>query len=156
MSFNYGREWKKFVEDQKQLKKEYEAVGMSQEAIQILYEYDLEWFRSCRNEMLHRVSPQKMMSFDSSTGDFLYMDMDELLVKEPLVTSIDRYAWIDELENVELLDVTRSVKPDYIEIITLLMEGYQQNDIAVLMHSSFRAINNKIARIRNLFKEFVV
>ena len=62
--------------------------------------------------------------------------------------------WIDEIDDPELYKAIIAMKPSYIEIITLMMEGYQQNDIAAILHSSFQAVQNKIARIRKILKDF--
>ena len=154
MSFNYGYEWKKFEREQELLKKQYKAAGMTDAAIQELYADALAWFNARRKEARYAASPKSMMTQDPDTGDLRYMDMDELPAKAPLVISVNRYAWIDALENADLCNAIRSLKPDYIEIITLMMEGYQQNDIAQIMGSTFRAINNKITRIKNIMEVF--
>lgn len=156
MGFNYGYEWKKFTEEQKKLAKQYKAAGMSEAAIQELYEDALAWFHSRRKEARNSVNPMKMMTQDPETGDYRYMDMDEFPAEQPLVRYGNRYSWIDEISNPELHNTIVAMKPDYIEIITLMMEGYQQNDIAAILHSGFKAINNKIARIRIILKDFSV
>ena len=154
MSINYGYEWKRFSEEQELLKKQYEAAGMTDAAIQELYEDALAWFNSRRKEARYAVTTISMMTQDPDTGDYLYMDMDELPAQEPLITSVNRYAWIGEIENIELSKAILALKPDYIEILTLMMEGYQQNEIATIMHISFQAIQNKIARIRKILQVF--
>ena len=156
MGFNYGYEWKKFTEEQKKLAKQYKAAGMSETAIQKLYEDALAWFHSRRKEARNSVNPMKMMTQDPETGDYRYMDMDEFPAEQPLVRYGNRYSWIDEISNPELHNTIVAMKPDYIEIITLMMEGYHQNDIAAILHSGFKAINNKIARIRIILKDFSV
>ncbi len=154
MSFNYGYEWKKFLKEQELLKKQYEAAGMTDAAIQALYEDALAWFNSRRKEARYAVTTISMMTQDPDTGDYRYMGMDELPAQEPLITSVNRYAWIGEIENIELSKAILALKPDYIEILTLMMEGYQQNEIATILHSSFQAIQNKIARIRKILQVF--
>ena len=42
MGFNYSQEKKKFDVEWKKLRQDYEQAGMSEEAIRLLYEYDLE------------------------------------------------------------------------------------------------------------------
>ena len=44
MGINFASARKKFSEDQKKLRKEYEAAGMTPEQILALYEYDLHQF----------------------------------------------------------------------------------------------------------------
>ena len=154
MYFNYGYKRQQFELEQTELRKQYKAAGMTEEAIQAMYEDSLAWFRSCRNETLHGVYPQEMMTVDPSNGDFRYMDMDELPASAQLITSTDRFAWIEEIKDPALYGTVRAMKQDYIEIITLMMEGYQQNDIAGVMRISRPALNEKVMRIREKLKKF--
>ena len=156
MGFNNGFERKQFNRDQKRLAEKYRRTGMSETDIQAMREYDLEVFRQYRRDREHAADPSDMMTTDESTGDSRYMDMDELPADVPLVKYGNRYSWIDEINNTALHKAIVTMKRDYIEIITLMMEGYQQNDIAAILHSSFKAINNKIARIRIILKDFSV
>ena len=154
MYFNYGYKRRQFELEQEKLRKQYEAAGMTEEAIQAMYEDALAWFRSCRNETLHSVCPREMMTVDPSNGDFRYMDMDELPAKAPLITSTDRYAWIDEIENAEMRSVIRNFSLNYKEIITLRMEGFPQCEIARQFGVSEMAISKKISKIEKKLEKF--
>jgi len=155
MGFNYGYEWKKFTEEQKKLAKQYKAAGMSETAIQKLYEDALAWFHSRRKEARHSVNPMKMITQDPETGDYRYMDMDEFPAEQPLVRYGSRYSWIDEISNPELHNAIVAMKPDYIEIITLMMEGYFQCDIAKIMHVDNAVICRKVTRIKKTLNNFL-
>ena len=48
MSWNNGYETKKFEARQKKQAEEYRALGMTEEQIQAMYEFDLEQFKSER------------------------------------------------------------------------------------------------------------
>ena len=156
MSFNNGFERKQFNMQQERLADKYREAGMSEADIRAMREYDNAVFCQYRRDKEHTVDPSAMVATDESTGDTRYLDMDELPAGAPLVLYGDRYSWIDEIDNPELHKVIVSMKPEYIEIITLQMEGYQQSDIAAILHSSFKAINNKISRIRKILKDFSV
>lgn len=149
MTFNNSNRRKRFEKQQEQQKRYYISLGMSEEAAKAMYEYDLDRFNSQRREIEHAVDPSDLLAFDPETNDSRYMEMDDFPANEPIIRHSDRYAWIDELANPELHRVICSMSPDYIEIITMLMDGFQQNEIAQKMNSSFRAINNKITRIKN-------
>ena len=154
MSFNYGYEWKKFLKEQELLKKQYKAAGMTDAAIQELYADALAWFNSRRKEARYAASPKSMMTQDPEAGDYRYMDMDEFAAQAPLVTSVDRYAWIDDIENADLCNAIRTMKPDYIEIITLMMEGFTEREIAQMRGVVETAIINKVTRIRKILNNF--
>lgn len=49
MQFNYAKERKQFDEEWKKMRGEYRVAGMSEEDIQIMYEFDLMVFRQRRN-----------------------------------------------------------------------------------------------------------
>ena len=53
MSFNNGRERRKFEAAWKKLRMEYAAAGMDAEAIEEMYQFDLETFRSERRYAEH-------------------------------------------------------------------------------------------------------
>ena len=53
MGFNYGLEKKNFDRQWAMLRKQYEDAGMSIEAIQAMYEYDLSVFNSARSYQNH-------------------------------------------------------------------------------------------------------
>lgn len=154
MKFNYGYERWLFEQKQEKQRREYLAAGMSEADVQKMYEFDLEYFRLLRCEALHAVNPQEMMGFDPETGDYHYMDMDELPEQQPLITSVNRYGWIDEIEDAALSQALSTLKPDYIEICTLLIEGCNHTDIAVLRGVTPDSINKKIARIKKVVKTF--
>lgn len=49
MGFNYGKEKFIFDREWKKLREQYAEAGMSEEAIQELYDFDWSWFRMRRN-----------------------------------------------------------------------------------------------------------
>lgn len=73
MGFNYARERKKFEREWAKLRKEYEEVGMSAEAIQSLYTFDLEVFRSERIYASHtQALPNEYITGDESERSALF------------------------------------------------------------------------------------
>lgn len=53
MSWNDGYERKMFAKRQKKQAEEYRALGMTEEQIQAMYEFDLEQFKSERRNRMH-------------------------------------------------------------------------------------------------------
>ena len=154
MSFNNGFERKQFNKQQERQAAQYRKAGMSETDIQAMREYDNAAFCQYRRDKEHSVDPSDMTTTDESTGDSRYMDMDELPADAPLVKYGNRYSWIDEINNLELHKAIVAMKPDYIEIITLMMEGYQQNDITKIIGIASSTLNEKIMRIREKLKKF--
>lgn len=55
MSWNNGYETKKFEARQKKQAEEYRALGMTEEQIQAMYEFDLEQFKSERRHRIRQI-----------------------------------------------------------------------------------------------------
>ena len=53
MEWNDGTERRRFEREQKELRKQYLAAGMTEDQIQALYAFDREWYKSCRREAVH-------------------------------------------------------------------------------------------------------
>ena len=154
MKYNYSAMKQRFDKEQKQLAAQYRAAGMSEEAINEMYQFDLKEFRLQRNDIIHKAELEEMTSYDRVTGDSHYMDMDEF----PTVSMKQEYSsdnWLDDIVNPQMHKAFTQMTDDYLQIITLLMKGYQQNDIARMKGVGFRAINNKISRIKKIIKSFI-
>lgn len=154
MKYNHSSMRQRFIKEQKKLAKQYRAAGMSEEAIQEMYEFDLAVFRSNRNDLAHKAEIEEMTAFDRVTGESHYMDMDEFPADSiKAVYSSDD--WINDIVNPQMHKALSQMSDDYLHIITLLMKGYQQNDIARIKGVGFRAINNKVARIKKIIKKII-
>ena len=156
MRYSHSAMRQRFMKEQRRLAIQYRAAGMSEDAIRAMYEFDLAVFRSNRNNIAHKAEIEEMTSYDHATGESHYMDMDEFSAQES-ATDI-RFAidtWMDELEIPELYKTIVSMKPDYIEIITLMMKGFFQCDIAKKMHVDNAVICRKVKRINNILKIYL-
>ena len=78
MGFNYASEKKKFENRWKKLKTEYMEAGMSDDAIQQMYEYDLKEFRNKRIISIHE---QAFDGLQDSNEDVVLEDRNPLMVK---------------------------------------------------------------------------
>jgi len=156
MNFNYGYERRLFEQDQAKKRKAYLAAGMTEEAIQSMYEYDLYVFNNNRKEIKHRAHYSEMLSYDAETGDSHYMDMDEFPAKESrLPYSYKLRAWLEEIENKKLYRSLCSFSDDYIAIIAMKMDGYTDEDIGKILHVKRPAISNKLGRIKKILRNFI-
>jgi fucose permease len=68
MSWNNGHRRKQFEEKQKKQAEEYRVLGMTEEQIQAMYEFDLEQFKSDRNYYSH-TQPLSASDFDEGKED---------------------------------------------------------------------------------------
>ena len=157
MGFNYAKERMKFDARWNRLNQEYRDAGMSEEAIRMMYEYDLDVFRKRRRD---EVREQPLPSYEFGE-DGKEHRIDLFAKFEDLTVSFDendfhgRYDWIENLEYPALTYRLRKLKKSDLELLTLFaIEGYSQTEIAQLQGCSQKNISIKITRIKKYLKNF--
>lgn len=152
MSWNDGYERRKFEARQKKQAEEYRALGMTEEQIQAMYEFDLEKYKSDRRYYSHTQSfiPD---NFDEGEDDDEKLSIFDKF-KDVLTTSIEdsgnksRYWWIEEIDNPNLVKKIKALPQDDIELITLLaFDGYSKTEIAKMLGCQPYHITRRLARI---------
>ena len=155
MSWNNAYRRKQFEEKQKKQAAEYRALGMTEEQIQSMYEFDLEQFRSDRRFYSHTQSflPD---TFDENEDNDEKLSIFELF-EDVFTTTIEeaecksRYWWVDEIGEDDLLGGVRNLNSEQIEILTLIVfENYSQKDAAEKMGIPYRSFKRKIQQIKIL------
>lgn len=159
MSWNNAYERKKFEARQKKQAEEYRALGMTEEQIREMYEFDLEQFKSERRYRMH-TQPIQVEVFEDNNAD----ESDNTLLIEffdqltcTIETSVDksRYWWVEEIEDERLARRVKSMAPEEIEMITLLVfEGYTQIEASQKMGMPYRTFKFKFRKIKELLKNF--
>lgn len=158
MKWNNGKERAKFEREQKELREQYIAEGMTEEQIQAMYDFDLDVFNGKRREAEH-----------TQTLDFAAVEAEDKELENPLYNKFSdklsvtmnfadasRYAWIDEIEDERLVKAIKALPQDYIEILTeIIVDRRTKSDIANERGVLKTAISNKICRIKNIFKKFL-
>ena len=111
MSWNNGYETKKFEARQKKQAEEYRALGMTEEQIQAMYEFDLEQFKSERRNRMHT---QQFTSSDFDEGEeddsestLFDKFFDELTCTIDTSGDKSRYWWIEEIDDPETVRIGR-------------------------------------------------
>ncbi len=154
MSWNDGYERRKFEAKQKKQAEEYRALGMTEEQIQTMYEFDLEQFKS---ERRHRMHTQQFTSSDFDEGEaddsestLFDKFFDELTCTIETSGEHSRYWWVEEIEDADLCKRIKSLSVDDIELITLYaFDGYTQDEIAIKFSCTKQNIQKKFRRIKN-------
>lgn len=153
MSWNNGYETKKFQARQKKQAEEYRALGMTEEQIKEMYEFDLEQFRS---ERRHRMHTQQFTSsdFDEGEEDDSESTLFDKIFNE-LTCTIEtwgdksRYWWGEEIEDAELSKRIKLLSAEDIELITLyVFDDYTQDEIAIQFSCTKQNIQKKFRRIK--------
>lgn len=160
MSWNNGYERAKFEAKQKKQAKEYRKLGMSEEQIKAMYEFDLEQFKSDRRFYMHT------QAFDPIDFDEKEDDDEKLSIFEKfadvLTTSIDdsseksRYWWVEEIDNPLLSIKLKKLSKEDLELLTkYVFDGYTQKDLSDIYGINQKNISKKIKRITNFLNSGV-
>ena len=155
MGFNYARERLKFDVRWKKLQEEYRNAGMSEEAIQEMYDFDLEVFRQRRrHESRKQPLPTEEYGEDGKENRVdWFAKFDNLTVSFDESELFGRFAWVESISNPDLTYRLKKLSQSDLELLTLFaIEGYSQTEIARLQGCSQQNISLKITRIINFLK----
>lgn len=160
MGFNYGFERKKFEKEWARLKKIYAEAGMTEDAIQKLYEFDLKVFNrkradAKREQPIAGILKEKNEDEGLSDSTVLHKLNESLIVTDTYSTQPERYRWIDEIENAELYEIIVNLPDRDKEFLTFLVEGYTREDIAKIRKVTIQSVNKKITKFKDLLAEVV-
>ena len=110
MNYNNSANRQRFEREQRRLAKQYKVRGMSDEAIQIMYEYDLSVFNSNRRFIEHMATVEEMTAYDHSTGESHYKDMDEFPSQPARIYySLMDAKWLEEIEDKSLYKALKAM-----------------------------------------------
>lgn len=157
MSINFGKEYNKFNAEQKKLKMYYESLGMSKEVIDALYDFNKMQF--CEDIAFRRRTQSLQVSDEDNIADD---DKSPLLKRFLEIISVpfefhtsEKFWWIQEIEDEELLSGLMQLSVNELEVITyLVFEGYKQYEIAKIKGVSQPSIFKKIKKIKKILKSF--
>ena len=157
MGFNYGLEKKNFDSQWAMTRKQYEDAGMSNEAIQAMYDFDWSVFnanRSYQNHTQEMAAPSFEQS-EESYSPLMNKYQEAVSVTDTYHETKSRFAWIGEIENEQLLTALETLKVEDLEIITMYAyEGYDITEISKVYGVSRPTISIKIKRITKFLKNF--
>ena len=157
MAFNKGYELKKFEARWEKLRIEYAAAGMTEYAIQKMYDYDRQQFNS------ERTFVERTQEFTAPAYEGSEEEASPLMLRyQEVITTTDTYhetkskfAWIGEIENERLLSALENLSEDDLKLLTFYAyEGYTVTEISKVLGVSQPTISIKIKRITNFLKKF--
>ena len=156
MSFNNGNERRKLNAKWEQLRVQYREAGMSEEAIQAMYEFDLGVLNS------ERAYDANTVAVCDGEDDVDARKAADLKQYEAAITVTDtyhetksRFTWIGEIENERLLAALENLSEDDLKLLTLYVyEGYTESEISKVFSISQPAIHKGIEKITIFLKKF--
>ena len=156
MSFSNGNERRKLNAKWEQLRVQYREAGMSEEAIQAMYEFDLSVLNS------ERAYAANTVAVCDGVDDVDARKAADLKQYEAAITVTDTYhetkscfSWIGEIENERLLAALESLSELDLKILTLYVyAGYTESEIAMTLESKRITIHKRIERMTMFLKNF--
>ena len=156
MSFNNGNERRKLNAKWEQLRVQYREAGMSEEAIQAMYEFDLGVLNSERAYDANTVAVCAGEDYvDARKAADLKQYEAAITVTDTYRETKSRFGWIGEIEDERLLSALENLSEDDLKLLTLYAyEGYNESEISKVFNVSQPAINKRIMKISIFLKKF--
>ena len=152
MGFNYAKEKTKFERQWTAIRKQCEEVGMEQETIEDLHDFDWDWFKSQRRYINHLVD----LPEDTAVEAILQASTGNIPGDIPMPCAGSHYQWLDEIEDERLLQQLMLLSADDIDLLTrLAFEGYTQCEIAQQKNQSQKSISRQFQQIRKTLEKCV-
>ena len=156
MSFNNGNERRKLNAKWEQLRVQYREAGMSEDAIQAMYEFDLSVLNSERAYAANTVAVCDSYNDDDArkAADFKQYEA-AITVTDTYRETKSRFTWIGEIEDERLLAGLENLSEDDLKLLTLYAyEGYNESEISKVFNVSQTAIHKRIMKIAIFLKKF--
>ena len=140
MSFNYGREEKKWRLWKEAEEKQLRGLGVDEDTIEKLHTYDWAVFNSDRR-YYRRLK---------EAGTYLEEFAED--AAQPEVRTVEDF--LDSIENQKLYQVLIKVDRLTLQIAVMKMQGYSTQDIAVQFTITEKAIYRRMDRLKEKLKIF--
>ncbi len=140
MSFNYGREEKKWRLWKEAEEKELRGLGVDEDTIEKLHTYDWAVFNSDRR-YYRRLK---------EAGTYLEEFAED--AAQPEVRTVEDF--LDSIENQKLYQVLIKVDRLTLQIAVMKMQGYSTHEIAVQFTITEKAIYRRMDRLKEKLKKF--
>ena len=136
MSYSYAREKRKFDAEWKRKALWYRKEGMSEEDIEAMHCFDLAQFNR------DRAYESRRRPLETACGS--------CYIQQPS----ERYSWIDEVSNPQLVKQLHELTDQELELLTLVVvEGKTHKEAADILSCSRQLITKQLAQIRKIFKK---
>ena len=140
MSFNYGREEKKWRLWKEAEEKQLRGLGVDEDTIEKLHTYDWAVFNSDRR-YYRRLK---------EVGTYLEEFAED--AAQPEVRTVEDF--LDSIENQKLYQVLIKVDRLTLQIAVMKMQGYSTQEIAVQFTITEKAIYRRMDRLKEKLKKF--
>lgn len=144
MSFNRQNEYKIFIAKQNQKEKEYKVLGMSEQVIQTILDFDRSQFLNDMCFYAHNQSLSCSTSeFDDENNPLMKKYFKDFIVSDEAITSK-----LEPFDNYELFLAITEMKKTNQQIVGLLIDGFTLYEIAEITAISYWGILKRVQQIR--------
>ena len=155
MGKNYAIERAKFERQQRQQVEQYRKLGMDEEQIQTIYEFDLDTFRSDWRYEKH-TQGFAASSFGDGTQDDSKSALFEKFLVQLSVQPDDGHSrewWVEEIENPQLALALKGLSKSDLEFITrIVIEKATQMELSEELGISQQAVSKKWRKMKKILK----
>ena len=152
MAMNFRTEQKHFQKQWEHFREEYRNAGMSEEAIEDLYKFDLHCFN--RNRAAYRWNQSLSGDDNDFTDDesplFLKF-IDQLSYTDSYHLESERFSWIDEVKDEHLYGLLHQLSNEDKELLTLAaFENCSRSEIGRMYGVTGQAIGQRLKHLGQL------
>ncbi len=155
MGKNYAIERAKFERQQRQQAEQYRKLGMDEDQIQTMYEFDLATFRSDWRYEKH-TQGFAASSFGDGTQDDSKSALFEKFLAQLSVKPDDGHSrewWVEEIENPQLALALKGLSKSDLEFITrIVIEKATQMELSEELGISQQAVSKKWRKMKKILK----
>ena len=155
MGKNYAIERAKFERQQRQQAEQYRKLGMDEDQIQTMYEFDLATFRSDWRYEKH-TQGFAASSFGDGTQDESKSALFEKFLAQLSVKPDDGHSrewWVEEIENPQLALALKGLSKSDLEFITrIVIEKATQMELSEELGISQQAVSKKWRKMKKILK----
>ncbi len=146
---NYGKEYTKFYKRMEKQQKKYAAVGMTDEQIKNICDFDKEIFLSDLKYMRHNQSLNPCEDMGDDMNPYILRFPKSFTVPACECCGEGRYDWIEEIENERIYSYLKTLDKTDLEILTMnAFEGKTQKEISAITGMSQQAVSYRIRKYR--------
>ena len=145
----------KFERQQRQQAEQYRKLGMDEDQIQTMYEFDLDTFRSDWRYEKH-TQGLAASSFGDNTQDESKSALFEKFLTQLSVRPDDGHSrewWVEEIENPQLALALKGLSKSDLEFITrIVIEKATQMELSEELGISQQAVSKKWRKMKKILK----
>lgn len=156
MEFNNGNERRKLNKKWERLRVQYQQAGMSEDAIQAMYDFDLGVLNSERSYVANTLAI--VGDGDDSTGrkssDFKQYEK-AIAVTDTYHETRTRFAWVGEIKDKRLQEGLEKLSDEELRLITLYFrDEYSTVELSKVYGIAQQNISKRILKITKFLKNF--